>query len=85
MTCIPCPAAAGRPGRDDGGDGRYDAGACADRWAGCPDHDQDRHRGRHRDERHQGHHRDEGCSHLGDRQDECLNQAADAPTLAAAE
>jgi len=81
--------AAGRLGRGDGGGGRYDAGACAGRVAGCLDHDRGRLRGHHRDchrvELHRGHHRDGVCTHLGDHLDGCLNQAAVARILVAEE
>ena len=92
MTCTALPGAVDRLDRDDDDDVPYDEEACADRWAGCPVHDRDRHQD-HRD-RHRDHHRDAGPrehrrgagrTRPDDHRDACSNQAVDETSQEAAE
>jgi hypothetical protein len=86
------PEVADRLDRDDDGGGRCDVGDDAGRWVDCPDRDRD-HRQDHRDH-HRDHHldaeprehrRDAGRNRPDDHRGTCSNQAADEPSLEAAE
>lgn len=88
MTCTALPGAVDRLDRDDDDDVPYDEEACADRWAGCPVHDRDRHqdrRGHHRDAGFRERQRGAGRNHPDDHRDECWNQAEDETSQEAAE